>query len=102
MFPYCLIINNIIPFICISDYLLKFKCINKYFNKKIICHNPKLLYRKCYNCNRHSFRVISDNKRCAIQNCISRDILHPFNLLKDIYGNDFCSENCLINRKKKK
>lgn len=102
MLPYYLIIDNIIPYISLSNHLIKFKCVNKYFNKKIICHHPKTLYRKCYNCIRHGFRVINDNKRCAIKNCIAKDIFHPFNLLKDKYGNDYCSENCLVNRKKKK
>ena len=101
MIPYCIIINSIIPFLNTSHFLIKFKCVNNYFNKIIICHNPKTLYRKCYNCNRHGFRVISDNKRCAIKNCISRDILHPFDLLKDKDGNNFCSENCLIKKKEK-
>ncbi len=98
--PFEIILHKIIPLYNSSDMLLKWKCVCKFLNNYVITHSYNSFTRKCFNCHAHRFRVIGDKNRCGIKGCMANDLIHPFNFIKDNNGNDYCSENCLINKKK--
>jgi hypothetical protein len=87
---YDILFHKIVPFISESNDLLKFKCVNKYFNENIKTHNLNLI---CYKCNRNRFNITSNTNDCYVKNCMSSDKLHYS--IKYWYDNKpFCSFSC--------
>lgn len=92
--PLEIIFYKIIPFNSTSEDLQILKLVNKNLSKFIIVH-PSIENRICSNCKRNRFRVVG-KKRCIIKGCMSKDLFHPYDNIKNKKGKSFCSQNCCL------
>jgi hypothetical protein len=92
--PLDIIYYKIIPFNSTTEDLQSLKLVNKMLSDYIIVH-PSIEDRECSNCKKNRYRVVG-RKRCFIKGCMSKDLFHPYDNIKNKKGLSFCSQNCSL------
>ena len=92
--PIELITKLIVPFCSESNNLINLKLTCKQYNKNIKSHTFNI---RCANCGSHKFSIHNDPNKCYVENCMSKDFIHPFVKYYNMIDQPLCSFGCLLN-----
>ena len=94
--PKEIFIDYIYQYCATAEDLSRLKCVNKYYNKTILTHQPMI--KKCATCKNNRFSI---SGKCHVENCMVIPSFHPHYRYYDDYGNYFCSLCCCMSFKEK-